>query len=181
MLSKEFFRKIIELEENIHDPLKMDGMNIYGITLTVYTVNCLKVLGIKPSIEHFKVLNQEEIYKLYSFLWNSLGVDDLYYGMVAFLIFDYDNRWFKGIINLQYKLFALGYNVPKNGIFDESTFKAVEDMCKKLGEKEFCLKMLKWRFSDVMVMFPYNMHVPLSKTQTHRIDALTNFVNFKLK
>lgn len=179
MLPKQFFEQICILEDDYKDNLNINSFHYYGLNVNFYFWYCKQVLGYEPDINKLKLLTKEELYKLYSFLWDLWGLDDLKYGYAAFAIFEFRIRArfaFKIVNNL---FCSNGLSELLSYDLMQQTFVKIDERCEKTGEQE-CCKEIMLKQKEYFFKFYGSFKKRLIKQHTYtRIKIIEDFLILK--
>jgi len=128
-----FFPTMLKHEGGfVNDPVDPGGATNKGITMGTFRSSAMQYLGIEPSLENLKALNDEQAAKIYKPLyWDKVHGDEIALQELANIVFDFQvNAGGNASKLLQRVLNELGTSPPLavDGIIGRGTMAALNSM-----------------------------------------------------
>lgn len=133
---QKVFKQIQKWEGTDLESVENDlgGLTNRGITFTNYINKCKAVLGVSPTISRFKLLTEEESFKFYNYMWNSVNIQDIKSNKIKVCLYDFIFNSQFARREIQSFLINEGYEIVADNIFGKQTIAAINSYIQKKGE-----------------------------------------------
>jgi lysozyme family protein len=162
--------------ENVENDL--GGLTNTGITFSNYLAKCRLVFGVPPTLDHFKLLKSEEIYKIYNFMWSNTNVDKIKSDKLKVCIFDFIFNSQFARREIQTFLNGQGFSLDEDNVFGKKSLAAINKYLEKNGESKTLNTFFNIREIYLKKLIIKN---PTQKRflegWTNRINDLKRFIN----